>query len=466
MAVYESNISSSNADKLQKLWDLKTHGYVTAKPLLDGNRVFISYFHGYIYCLKANDGTLIYKKQLYQPPTGNPILMMIPLVNQFLGEPLPYMWNGFAGTGCISDGIWYLASVGGKEGSALKNGAGGRLYAVHTYSGTVLWERSLGENEYSGSLAVPVCDDNNLYIGLCSVDEVASVTYKLHFKSFTPQCTGEVFCFNKYSGNLIWRKRVTKLIPGDDSNSKGAGVWGGFSVDTTSGALYFATGNSYGRPVSKISDSVVCVDSSNGSLRWSSQVQTEDAWMPLKRDGPDFDFGCTPIPFPCSSANSGFAVGAGNKNGFIYAFDLGSGKLIWKTFCHINSSPDDGIRSNITFKNGRIFIWSKNATPRNFISVICINSQSGKIIWNKIVSGTNNMTTGAVTNDLYFMANYSGELFALSTSDGERVWVNKGNRVSLGSDLTIWKSRIYAGFGVPKLYGGRFSPGGVICYGF
>ena len=188
--------------------------------------------------------------------------------------------------------------------------------------------------------------------------------------------------------------------------------------------------------------------------------------MPLKREGPDYDFGCTPIPFPCSAADSSFAVGAGNKNGFIYALDMISGKLIWKTFCHINSTPDDGIRSNITYKNNRVYVWSKNASPKNTISINCLDSESGKIIWNKIFPGTNNMTTGAITNDLYFMANYSGEIYALNLSNGERVWDNSGNKVSFGSDLPIENNRLYAGFGVPKLYGGRFNRGGVLCLGF
>ncbi len=464
MPVYPSNITSANADKLRKVWEYRTHGYVTARPLFEGNRVYVCDWQGYIYCLNAADGTLVYEKQIYQPPKGNPVLKAIPVVNIFLGEPLPYMWNGFAGTGCLDDDIWYLASVGGKRGSALKNGAPGKLYGIYAKDGSILWERPLGEYPYSGSLAVPICDDGELYVGLCSVEEPASVTYRLYLRSFKPQCVGEVFCFHKNSGQLKWHRRSTEFIQNDDSRAKGAGIWGGFSVDAETRSLYFATGNSYGRPVSKASDSVLCVDSRDGGLLWNYQAQAQDAWLPLNMDGPDFDFGCTPILFPCTSASSGYAVGAGNKNGMLYALDSKSGKLVWNANCHINSTPDDGIRSNITYQDGHIYIWSKNMIPHDSISLNCLDAESGRVIWNKIESGTNCMTTGAVTNDLYFMANYDGEIYALHVRDGERVWGKRDNQVSFGSDVAIWENALYAGFGVPRMYDGRFPFSGVLCY--
>lgn len=463
MPVYPSDITEQNVQRLKQRWTFRTHGYVTAKPLFFRNRMLICDWDGYIYCLNAVSGKVIYEKQLYQPPKENAFLRAIPIVNRFLGEPLPYLWRGFAGTGCLSDDIWYLASVGGKEDGMLTNGAPGRLYAVYAEDGTILWEQALSEQPYSGSLAVPACAGDKLYVGLCSVDETASVVYQLKLKPFTPQCVGEVFCFQKNSGRLQWHKRATEFISGDDSRSTGVGIWGGFSVDSTHHLLYFATGNSYTQPVSKASDSVLCVDSLNGDFRWSFQAQAGDAWLPIKKEGPDFDFGCTPILFPCRAAESGYAAGAGNKNGFLYALDSKTGTLLWQANCHINAESDDGIRSNITYHNGHIYVWSKNKTPSDSISVNCIDANSGKIVWNKIESGTNAMTTGIITNNLYFMANYSGDIYALRTDDGECVW-SGSTKVSFGSDLALWNNTLYAGFGVPLLYGGRYQTGGVTCF--
>lgn len=466
MPVYQSSITKENVDSLKKRWEFETHGNVTAKPLPHDGKLLVADWNGFIYCLDATSGKLIYEKQIYKPPKGSTIIRSLPLLKLLFGEPIPYMWNGFAGTGCLSDGVWYLASVGGKEGSALSNGAAGRLYAIHPEDGTVLWEHALAEEQYSGSLAVPVCSGQFLYVGLCSVDEVASVTYKLHLKRFTPQCVGEVFCFNKNSGKLIWRRKTNEIIPGDDRNAKGAGVWGGLSVDAQSNSLFFATGNNYGRPASKSSDAVFCVNSFDGSFKWYFQALSDDAWLPLKRDGPDYDFGSTPIPFPCREAQSGTAVAAGNKDGFLYTFDSVSAKLLWKADCHPRAVPDDGIRSNITYENGRIIVWCKNKNPKNTISVVCVNADSGNLIWDTIESGLNSMTTGFITNGLYFMSNYDGEIYALSTENAERFWTGHSNKSSFGSDLLLWNNRVYSGFGVPLLYGGKSYRCGVTCFGF
>ncbi|MEG1614006.1 MAG: PQQ-binding-like beta-propeller repeat protein [Oscillospiraceae bacterium] len=465
MAVFSSAISSSNVQELTLKWQAKTRSYITSQPLSYSNNILVCDWQGYIYCFDSESGNLIYDKQLYQPPKQDGVFRKIPVLNKVLGEPLPYLWNGFAGSSCISGGIWFIASVGGKEGTMLTNGSAGRLYAVYASSGEILWESALSEQIYSGSLAVPVCDDYHIYVGLCSVDEVASVAYKLKLKSFQPECTGEIFCFEKFTGRKIWRKKTVDLIIDDNPQAKGAGIWGGFSIPT-SNSLVFSTGNSYGQPASKASDSVLSISKIDGRLQWCFQAVANDAWMPLKPDGRDYDFGCTPLPFKCSKASSNVAIGAGNKNGFLYAIDSITGKLVWNTFCHFKSTPDDGIRSNITFDDGKIYVWSKNKKPRNSMCVNCIDADTGKVLWCVNRDGTNAMTTGAVTNDLYFLANYSGDIYALNKDSGEEAWLTRIKKGAFGSDIAIYNNRIFAGLGVPKMYGGSTAVCGVACYGF
>jgi len=466
MPVYNSTITKNNIDKLKLLWQIKTHSYVTAEPLFYNGKIFTSDWQGYIYCINAFNGKLLYEKQLYQPPKQKGWIRRIPLLKKYFGEPLPYMWNGFAGTGCISDGIWFLASVGGKEGGILTNGAPGKLYAINTQDGRLLWESELGQTTYSGSLAVPVCDDTTVYAAICSCEEIVSVVKKYLLRHFTPECTGEVFAFNKYTGAKRWSRKTVGLDPSDLTNAKGAGVWGGLELHKATQTIFFATGNSYGRPVSKSSDAVISVNSINGNLRWIFQAVAGDAWLPVKKDGPDYDFGCTPILFPCRLSHSNNAVGAGNKNGYFYALDSKSGKLIWKTFCHVSSTPDDGIRSNATYLDGKLYVWSKNEKPKNTMSICCLNAENGTLIWNTISDGTNNMTTGAITNNLYFLANYSGKIFALDIQTGATIWSNTLQKASIGSNLAIYNNRIYAGTGVPLLYNGRPDICGVFSYGF
>ncbi len=461
MPVYPSTINAQNVQNLKTSWGFKTRSYVTAQPLGYKDRLFVSDWAGYIYCISCDTGKLIYEKQLYAPPKPNPILKRIPLVNKFLGEPIPYFWYGFAGTGCISDGVWYLASVGGKNAGLFTSGKPGRLYAVSIESGKVLWSKSLSIQPYSGSLAVPTYDESSVYAATCSIDETASTFYRLFNKPFKATSVGVVFSFDKKTGQKNWSKKTVELDPNFIKNTNGAGVWGGLQLSPSGEDLYFATGNTYEKPVSKASDSVISVKAKDGSLNWIYQAVEDDAWIPLKREGPDFDFGCTPIVFPLSANSSRLAVGAGNKNGTFYTMDAVSGKLIWKTFCHVDSKPDDGIRSNATYLNGRLYVWSKNKTPRDTMSVCCLDSATGELLWSENTAGTNSMTTGAITDSLYFLGNYSGELFALDTQTGKKVWSLNLGRCSVGSNITIHNDAIYCGTGVPQLYGGTPKRSGV-----
>ncbi len=454
MPVYPSTITADNVHSLAVSWEFKSRSYVTAQPLVLGDRLYVSDWAGYIYCIDCKTGKLIYEKQLYIPPEPNPLLRNVPLLGRFIGEPLPYLWYGFAGTGCISDGIWYLASVGGKKGGLFTSGQAGKLYAVGIESGRLLWSRALSLQPYSGSLAVPTYDANWVYAATCSIDETASTFYRILRKPFETKCAGEVFAFDKKTGTRIWSRKTVALDPNDAKNTNGAAVWGGLQLDSSGENLLFATGNTYQKPVSLASDSVISVTAKDGSLNWIYQAVADDAWLPTKRDGPDFDFGCTPIVFPCSQASLRLAVGAGNKNGNFYALDAKSGKLLWKTFCHKDSTPDDGIRSNATYLNDKLYVWSKNQTPKNTMSVFCMDAETGELIWCKNIKGTNSMTTGAITGDLYFLGNYSGDLFALDTRTGDQVWLLNIKKCSIGSNLTIDKDAIYCGTGVPQLYGG------------
>lgn len=462
MPLCNSNITKQNVNKLKLKFIVNTHSYITGTPLCYNNKIYIADWQGYIYCINSETGKIIYEKQLYKPPKQEQLIRHIPLISKYFGEPLPYMWNGFAGTGCIDNGIWYLPSVGGKEGNIANNGDPGRLYAIDLDTGNILWETQIGYSKYSGSLATPICDKNNVYVGLSSVEEIFSVVSKLRFKKFTPECTGGITAFDKFTGYKYWSKKTSEMDIKDSFKTKGAGIWGG--IELYDNSLYTATGNSYGKPFSKVSDSVISLCSKNGDINWIFQAVENDAWLPVKRIGPDFDFGCTPTLFKSLLSINGIAVGAGNKNGYFYTIDSDSGKLIWKTFCHVNSAPDDGIRSNATYYKGNLYLWSQNKKPKDTISVCCLNSEDGKIIWNKIIEGTNSMTTGIITNELYFLANYNGELFALDTKNGDLVFKTKFTKGSIGSSLAIYNNCIYGGMGVPALYHGNPKVYGLFCF--
>jgi len=228
-------------------------------------------------------------------------------------------------------------------------------------------------------------------------------------------------------------------------------------VQNSNNTLYFGTGNNYGLPPSKSSDSIVALNSRNGDLKWHYQAIEGDSWLPKEKYGPDYDFGAIPILF-----NN--MVGIGNKNGYFYTLNKYTGQLIWKTFCNVQNKNDDGIRSKASYKDGRVYIWSKNEQPENSITVCCLDANNGDVIWHKTSDGTNAMSNGEIINDLYFVPNYKGQINAFRLSDGELVWSGSIPKASIGSSICCVKDRIIVGTGVPKLYGGNPNVYGVYSF--
>jgi polyvinyl alcohol dehydrogenase (cytochrome) len=99
-------------------------------------------------------------------------------------------------------------------------------------------------------------------------------------------------------------------------------VWGSPTLDTSTGDIYFATGNGNPTCTVPLSDTIIQARS-DLSLLASWQV-------PASSHGPDSDFGSTPTLF---TAGSRPMVGLQNKNGIYYAFDrrsLSNGP-VWQT---------------------------------------------------------------------------------------------------------------------------------------
>lgn len=452
-----SEINSSNIANLRPDWSYQTVSYVTGQPLLWNDKVICYDWGGYLYSLNSSTGKLNYKVQLYQPAIAKKILKKIPVLNKYIGEPLPYLWNGFAGSGCINDDKLYLASVGSKPGKALTNGESGKFYIVNLENGSTISKDRMAIQNYSGSISDIIEYKGTVYVGLSSVDEVAATLYKLLLKSFRPQSVGAVIAYSGDTGKRIWKTSTIGLVPDDIKYAKGAGVWGGFAIDPDEKSIYFGTGNNYGTPASKTSDSVVSLDSQTGELKWKYQAVADDSWLPTKpKDGPDFDFGAAPILFDIKRNNKILKVlGLGNKNGYFYVLNRTDGSLVWKTNCNVNSTSEDGIRSKASYYNGRIFIWSKNKTPRNTLTVCCLNADTGDVIWSYIAPGTNTMSDGLLLNDLYIVPYYNGTIQALSISDGKVLWTGKIPGVSFGSSISVYGNRLFVGGGLPGLYGGN-----------
>ena len=128
---------------------------------------------------------------------------------------------------------------------------------------------------------------------------------------------GAVVALNAATGEEIWRAHTIPEPPSragvtragtDILAPSGAPVWNSPAIDVVRGQLYVGTGENYSSPADGNSDAIIAFDLKTGEKRWVSQQTAGDAWNAAclsdytsddsncpEEDGPDYDFGASPM---------------------------------------------------------------------------------------------------------------------------------------------------------------------------
>lgn len=266
----------------------------------------------------------------------------------FVGSQTGTVYALDAGTGCIhwtfdADGAVTSAIVIGK--AAYFGDQQANAYAVDRTSGKLLWKVHVEEHFAARVTGTPLLQAGVLYVPVASFEEAlpASPVYEC--------CTfrGSVVALDTVTGKRIWQAYTLASPPQSTGKSKsgaqmfgpsGASIWSAPTFDEKRDAIYVGTGNNYSDPTTETSDAVVALDRKTGKILWSAQLTPKDAnnmgcFIPGKAncpnsDGPDFDFGQSPILV--SLANGKRALVIGQKSGVGYALDPDrKGAILWQT---------------------------------------------------------------------------------------------------------------------------------------
>jgi polyvinyl alcohol dehydrogenase (cytochrome) len=380
----------------------------------------------------------------------------------FVGSDNGFVYALNAASGCVywsfqaQAGIRTAISMGSIAGGSAPGASAiyfgdlkGNVYALSAETGAVVWTKRADPHPLTRITGSPTLDRGRLYVPLSSLEEGAGANPKYECCTFR----GGVVAYDAQTGAELWRvytipvtpKRIKKNASGTQLwGPAGGAIWSSPTVDTRRGLLYVATGNGYNNPAAETSDAVVAYDLKTGRLRWSKQVTPNDAYVVgcganaatrencPDDEGPDFDFGNSPILRTLPSGRS--IITLGQKSGVAWGLDPDrDGAVIWQKRLGKGSALG-GMEwgSAADDQNGYFPIADTQYGPDVAGGLHALRLTTGEEIWNwrpknecegnqrnciEAHSAAISVIPGAV-----FAGTTTGMLRAHSTADGHVLW--------------------------------------------
>jgi len=374
-----------------------------------------------------------------------------------------------ASTGCIH---WYFQAEGGGVRSAISVGrldvagkprdvaffgdGGANVYALDAATGALIWKVDVEDFPVGRISGSPTLHRGRLYVPVASGEEGAGASPTYECCRFR----GSIVALDASTGKQLWKtymipdepKPTTKNAVGTQLwGPSGSPVWSSPAIDEKLNALYITTGNNYSDPTTPLSDAFVALDLQSGKVLWSVQMTQKDAYTAACRlpdktnravsNGPDFDFGASPILVSLPGGKR--ALIAGQKSGIVHALDPDErGKVLWQvrvgqggTMGGVQwGSAADGTNAYVALSDiGRVMLaysTSTDADPKRGGGMFALRLTDGTIVWSTPPPGCGTRTrcspaqSAAVTAipGAAFSGSVDGHIRAYSATDGKIVW--------------------------------------------
>lgn len=367
-----------------------------AKEPEDYHLVITDYNSGYIICLNANNGALIWKN-----------LVETTILARMAQSPVIHNHIIYVGTDSIQEAAPLIF------GPSFVYTFRGSFMALDLYTGNIIWRTYLAPQNYSG---------NGLWSSAPSIDVERNAVYVATGNTYNYPISVAT-CLNT-TGN------VSCVDPNNFSDSIVA-------LDLTTGSVLW-TANFAGR---------YGIDGFNLACNYGLP-----GCQALPGDPEDSDLGQGVMLF--STRRGGLEkdlAAVGSKNGIFYASDRDTGYLVWSTRVGPTSGPVGGIMFSQAFDGERIYVGQSNGLNVPFTDVFgrnltggswaALDPNTGVILWN-----TPEPTSARVYGPLTVTAN--GLLFGTSLS-------TTGQTHFAFDTLTgeiLWSANIAGSFAAPVLY--------------
>ena len=273
-----------------------------AQPVVAGGRVFAGSMNGHIYSLDAKTGCTY--------------------------------WSYAASPAGARSAVVLGPGVAGAKFTAYAGDMTGTVHALDALTGKLLWKTKLDEHPIARITGAPQLHQGKLYVPVASMEEAAAANPKYECCTFR----GSLAALDAATGKILWQthmipspaRRTQKNSAGTQNwGPSGAAIWSAPTLDTRRGLLYAGTGDFYSDPEEGWGMSIVAVETATGKIAWGKKIATGDRWNVAcfagdkincpKREGPDLDFGSSPILRRL--ANGREVLLAGQKSGELHFLD-------------------------------------------------------------------------------------------------------------------------------------------------
>lgn len=365
----------------------------------------------------------------------------------FVGSSAGNVYSLDAASGCI---YWSYAAGAGVRTSItlgkLPNGKWAAYFgdvkanaqAVDAETGALLWKLKLDDHPAARITGAPTLYEGRLYVPVSSIEEVLATGPKYECCTFR----GSVAALDAATGKKIWQNYSVPDPAKPYKTSKqgtqlrgpaGAAIWSSPTIDRKRKLVYVGSGNSYTDVETNTSDSIIAFDLDSGRMVWSSQVQSKDNFIVgcpnaancPESEGPDFDFGSSPVLR--TLANGKQILIAGRKSGAVYGLDPDNrGSILWQQQPGKGSALG-GVEWGHAADEQSTYVaisdrFGKDGTP----GISAFDLSTGEKRWSTPAPavGGNRGQSAAVTviPGIVFSGALNGHFRAYSTANGEILW--------------------------------------------
>ena len=284
------------------------------QPSIVGGRVFVASANRNIYSLDAGTGCEYWEFQAEAPVRTAVSLAALP-------GPL-------------------------KRNAAFFGDQRGNAYAVDASNGELLWKTHVDEHPKAKIVGAPTYYAGRLYVPVTAGEEGPQLDPKYECCS----ARGAIAALDAATGKQIWKTYTIaeepKQIGTNWAGAKmwgpsGASIWSAPTIDADSKMLYATTGDNFSDPSTKTSDAVIAFEMETGRIAWVRQLTENDVYNMGCRtgekkagcpdpQGPDFDFGASPILVKLASGKRVLVLS--QKSGYVHGVDPDrKGEILWQT---------------------------------------------------------------------------------------------------------------------------------------